>query len=226
MLFPTGLLTLSVFSTLATLSSAAECYGVQSGNNCLNPETAGDMTDAYCYGENWNLGNFATFQYKGSNGWTGWLRRMGNFDSQQNCTFIMGDIVGQCLGYWNGGYWDYDGLRIDMNFCYQSPIWKCIIYAEDTASLVEITTRFVALKTNFPLIVSRWRTERQQKRPQILFGEGEEMKEKRSIYYVASYFQIGLFKRIKCKFIRQYWPQGFNTWFLVPVTLKRPMKTG
>ncbi|KAL4893649.1 hypothetical protein BDV59DRAFT_176883 [Aspergillus ambiguus] len=99
---------------LASSTFAAECYSQSGGSKCVG------KNDLLSYGREWCQENYATQsgawkQYRsGSN--TALIGKIGHFDTAEDCTKALNDIVEQCHGKKNGGSWTYKA-SLNVNFC-------------------------------------------------------------------------------------------------------------
>jgi hypothetical protein len=108
-------LILSTIATLATLTSAAECDSPWGSSNCLDTDEVWSLAGDYCNTDKWNI--YDEISMTNSLGYSGSIIRRGTFSSQEECQFVITDIINTCFGHQDGGSWTQGGLQVQYGWC-------------------------------------------------------------------------------------------------------------
>ncbi|KAF2162779.1 hypothetical protein M409DRAFT_58172 [Zasmidium cellare ATCC 36951] len=103
-----------VAALLASTAYGAECYSQGHDTNCLNRDGAYSFRQSYCGGNEWQSNGIR--YYTGSNGFRGSIDGE-NLPSQQSCWDSTQNIIDQCIGHKNGGFYTGGGWNVNFNFC-------------------------------------------------------------------------------------------------------------
>ncbi|KAI0816840.1 hypothetical protein BC628DRAFT_1108622 [Trametes gibbosa] len=108
------------FATLAALAAAltlaappalaADCAPTSGCSFCEDRHSWFAASDDFCGGDGWTHPGQQTW------GW-GQIWLDGQFDTQQECRDGFQQIVDQCLGFWNGGSYNYNSASLHILFC-------------------------------------------------------------------------------------------------------------